>query len=221
MKVLKLVQGMHRKYAGDTKYPTPGTDNWTMYLAIINTLKDTWATDPDLNSDSCFEEREVDTVTATDLVYALDDDVCKLSDKVYVDTLSGRTIPFTVIKARDRHNYNNTEAVFLSGDNPRELNFTYMPTDAIGGTIRAGIYFVPPDVSDGNNEVPVDRPMWVMYSGAAELAFNDPSKEDKFADLNGLANDEWQKMIDAAATLPAGNLDQIPTVGHETIGGLG
>lgn len=217
MKLLQLVQKMHRKYAGDTKYPSFGGDDWIMYVDIANDLVLTAATDPDHKWSWAFQERTFGTTESGTLAYDLDADVNELSDEVYIDTVDGRTVTFKVIKEKDRHHTH--QKAFLSGANPRILNFTDIPAAAIGGTVRAGIYYVPKTMKGQNDIVPVDRPMWVVLAGAAELAFNDPSKEDKFPDLLGLANDEYQKMGDAADSLPQNQLNAVPMVGFEEIGG--
>lgn len=218
MIVSQLIQRMHRRYAGDTKYPTVGTSDYQMYLDIANDLKDQWATDPGHKWNSCFEERTYGAASSA-LAYDLDDDVNDLSDFVYIDLTNGNTRRFRVIKEKDRNS--KRRAVYLSGSDPKQINFTDMPDDCIGGTIRAGIYFIPEDMANANDTVPIDHPNWVALAGAAELAFNDPSKEDKFGNLLGLANDEYQKMADAADTLPQDQIDSIPTEGFINPGGEG
>lgn len=215
MTAQQTMNRMHRRYAGDTKYPSWGSDTAGMYLDIINDLKNDWATDEDHQWSSVWEERTFGETNSTDLAYDCDDDVNSLSDKVYIDTIDGRTVEFGVIKEKDRHKPNISHKCFLSSNNPKKINFTDMPTECIGGTIRAGIYFIPPDVTKANDIVPVDNPLWVVLAGAAELSFNDPSKQENFPDLNGLANAQYQKMIDAADTLPPDQVDSTPTVGFD------
>lgn len=214
MIVRNLIQKMHRRYAGDSKYPTEGGSEWLMYLEIANDLKNDWATDPEIDSASNWEERTFGTVSSvTDLSHGLDDDVAKLSDFVYIDCVDGRTVCFTVIKLANRHN--RTDCAFQSGAGPISVNFTNIPLAAVGGTIRAGVYVVPDDMKNGSDSVPVDRPEWVVVAGAAQLAFNDPSKEDKYPDLQGEANDEYQKMASAAASLPENQPESVPIVGFD------
>jgi hypothetical protein len=209
-----VIKRMHRKYAGDTKYPATGSDKWLEYRDIANDKKDEWATDPDTDWDSTWEERELGIATSA-TTYDLDEDINNLSDYVYIDK-DDTTFKFYVIKSKDRANMTN--CAYLSGNDPKVLNFTDMPTDAIGGTIRAGVYAVPEDMESTDDTCPVDRPLWVAYAGAAELAFNDPAKEDQFADLNGMANDEYEKMIDAANSLPAHQPLTVPQQGYGDVG---
>ncbi len=211
----QVVNKMHRWYAGDAKYPTPGSADWNMYVEIVNDLKDTMAqSGPSLKLRSCWEERTFGTASAANTQYELDDDVTGLSDFVYLDQTDGNKLEYGVIKAEQRGTIGRHQReVWSSGTIPLQLNFSYIPSSAANATIRAGVFFVPEDVSSADEVVPVDNPAYIIFAGAAELAFNDPSKEDKFPDLNGMANDEWQKMVDAAVTLPDGQANTVPIAG--------
>lgn len=218
LKLSDAIKKMHRKYAGDTKYPATTTDKYTSYVDIINELKDQWATDPENQWESCWEERELGTTT-TALTYDLAEDISDLSDFVYIDTTDGETATFKVLKKTNRTGATN--CVYLHGSDPKQMTFTNMPEECVGGTIRAGIYAIPDNITRPNQLVPVDRPMWVVLAGAAELAFNDTSREDKYPDLNEMANDEYSKMITANENTPEHQTQSVPQGGYAQAGGWG
>ncbi|HSX00032.1 MAG TPA: hypothetical protein VLH38_03280 [Patescibacteria group bacterium] len=213
MLVKKLMERIHRKYAGDTKYPQPGSGTYDLYLGHANDFKHDWATDPDNRWKSLLEPTERSLGTATGSKnYALDDSIIDVSDWVYIDTLSGQRRRYSVVKAKDRSL--SARSVYLTGQDPKSLNFTDdMPDEVIGGTIRALCFIEPDDMKSPGGTVPVDRPGWVALSVAGELARNDPAKDDQFPDINGQANDEWDKMVSANNSLPANQVDDVPIDG--------
>jgi hypothetical protein len=84
MTLQDVIKRMHRKYQGDTKYPTWGSDTNQMYVDIVNDLKDQHATDVDHQWPWYWEERTFGIVITNTLAYDLDDDINELSDYVYI-----------------------------------------------------------------------------------------------------------------------------------------
>lgn len=213
-----VVKGMHDWYAGDTKYPTAGSDDWNRYVLIINKLLEELAkAGPALRLRAFWEEREFGSASASTSVgeYDLDDDVAGLSDWVFLDQTDGNTLTYRVIDGKDRgKGGTHQKRAWISGTIPLQLNLSYVPTSADGATIRAGVYFIPDDLSAATDPVPIDNTAWIELKGAARLAFTDPSKEDKFPDLIGMANDEWQKLADANTTLPDNQPNAAPIAGY-------
>jgi hypothetical protein len=58
-------------------------------------------------------------------------------------------------------------------------------------------YFLPEDLTADTDTVPVDDPYWLVYTVASELAFNDLTYADKYAELNNKANNLYSMMIKA------------------------
>jgi hypothetical protein len=67
---------------------------------------------------------------------------------------------------------------------------------AVGGTLYLPGYFRPADMdlTQGTTVVVVDDPDWLVMATAAQVAFNDITYDDKFADLNGQANVLYAQM---------------------------
>lgn len=212
----QVIQSMHRRYAGDTKYPTPDNAKWDLYISTLDDLQHEWATDPDQKWESCLNPNKTIATMSSAQTYSLPTSVHALADYVFVDTLEGQTIRFNVIKPRDRH---SKSGVYVYGSNPKRLAFTNkINTSLVGGTLRAGCYLIPDPLKSPNAFVSVDRPEWLEYRGAAQLALNDPAKEDKWGDLIGLANEEYQKMVTENNGLPAEQEDVIDVEGIPDMG---
>jgi hypothetical protein len=205
MKTSEFIKAVHREYQGDTDYPVPnGSDGqYELYLGTANDQLEIFGTDPDNKWRSRWEERTFGTVT-TERTYGLGNEVWSLSDYVYIDKLNGGTARFEIVDPQQREDVDN--AVYISGENPQVMTFTgsgSMADDLVGGTIRAGCFIKPKPLTIPAQYVPVLRPMWLVYVTAATLSRNDNAKEHQYANLVGLANDEWGKMVSAnRQTLP-------------------
>lgn len=207
-----LIQQIHWAYKGNERYPTSG-NKYNRYIGIINRKIREWATDPNTSWASLWEDRTFGSVSAGTQAYDLDDDVMGLSDKVYVDRTDGSTVEFPVIKPDERNSYSN--AVYMTGNSPRVLNFNNTidtDSDLVGGDIRAAVYIMPEELANDADQVIIDSPEWLVYAVAAELSRNDPAKDDQFANLLGMANDFYDKMVTANETNPPGNPNSIPII---------
>lgn len=220
MQVKRFIEHTYRKWTGKTDYPAVGTDVYKKILDWGNYfIREVYARDPEHNWDSCFEERgDIGTVTADTRTYELDDDITDLSDKVIVTTESGQRREFTVKKARDRNKFSHADVVFKAGRDPVQITFAgvgEMPEELVGGTISAGCYVIPAEVSSPNAVMPVDRPSWVVARVAAELASTDRSREERYPDLIDEANEEYRLMGAANEDLP--DDDRVPVEGYAPI----
>jgi hypothetical protein len=101
---------------------------------------------------------------------------------------------FSGPQERDRFTLNT----YISGINPKQITFTdtIVSTDPIVGTeLEVPGYFLPEELTSDTDTIPVDDPYWLVYSVASELAFNDLTYSDKYAELNGKANNLYSMMI--------------------------
>jgi hypothetical protein len=99
--------------------------------------------------------------------------------------------------------------VYISG-NPKVLTFYDEPTSQmIGKELLVPGYYHPSEMILATDDVKVDFPSWLVYSIAAELARNDAAKQGQFANLMGMANDIFTKMI--TANLDLGGTPTVPT----------
>jgi hypothetical protein len=56
-------------------------------------------------------------------------------------------------------------------------------------------YYMPADVSEETDLLPVPDPNWLVMSTASEIAFTDIVYEDRAEALNSRANALWKAMI--------------------------
>jgi hypothetical protein len=182
----------------DDDAPTTGTPDYTEWLLVANRKKDEFAKDPNNKWGSLFQpSTSVGTVVAGTQSYNLPTTFFVPSDRVRV-VLNGNTTHFNVVKPQERSLGSN--AVYVSGSNPQTLTFYDTITSSstfVGGTIYVPGYFVPADLTTATDIIPVNDPYWLVYAVAAELAFNDLTYEDKYAELVAKANDRYQKMAQA------------------------
>jgi hypothetical protein len=119
-----------------------------------------------------------------------------LSDKVYVLDTNGVKHFLDLVHPQE-NNY-STQQAYLSGGNPQLLSFTQDieagdPLD--GGTLVMPGYYMPADVSEETDLLPVPDPNWLVMSTASEIAFTDIVYEDRAEALNSRANALWKAMI--------------------------
>jgi hypothetical protein len=115
-----------------------------------------------------------------------------LSDKIIINSTQDSEL--IIVKAKER-----TEdgcEVYVSSMNPQILTLVDNPnTEMIGGVIEVPGQYEPADMTSATDVINVDDPYWVAYAAASELARNDLTYEDKYPDLNGIANDLYSKMV--------------------------
>lgn len=127
------------------------------------------------------------------------------SDKILVDSTDD--LEYTLIKPNQR----SCGDVYICGINPKKLVFyNDIELKAIGGSLQVPGYYIPNDMVNTTDLVEVDDPNWLIYATAAELARNDPAKDDQFANLQAMANDIYSKMVQANINIGIFNLS-VPT----------
>jgi hypothetical protein len=180
-------------------------------VSIVNRKLREWARDPKVGWNSLFEERNVGTLSTSQTV-ELDEDVHKLSDWVYVRDSDDQERRYTVVQPNRRGQYRESNSVYVSG-NPKVLNFIdsiSVDDQMIGADIIAPLYFLPEELTAGTDDIYIDSPEWLIYATAAELARNDPAKDDQFSNLVGMANEFYSQMVDNNNVLPYGQPMDIP-----------
>lgn len=204
-----LVAEISVAYKGRDKQWAEGTDKWDRAVTILNRKRREWARDADVSWRSLYSIETIGTFSTTQ-TYNLASDINKLGDFVYLED-GNNWKQFSVISPLRRREY--SQACYVTGINPQVLTFidTISATDPwIGSDIKAGAYSIPADVTTGSSEVTIDNPEWLIYATAAELARNDPAKDDQFDNLLGMANDLYQKMKDANDELGYGQPFDVP-----------
>jgi len=113
------------------------------------------------------------------------------SDKVLVTT-STQTYEFSIYSPQKR-----ASDCYIYGNNPKVLTFSdpiSVTGQLVGGVLTVPACFLPNDLVNATDLIPVDNPEWLVYIVASELARNDPAKDDQFPTLVAMANDLYSKM---------------------------
>lgn len=202
-----LMQQAHIAYKGNNRVPAVGDDKYERYLAIANRLIRMWAKDPVVKWSSLWTEIDLDTVITIDVqAYDFETSVMRVSDNVYLTDGAGgaKVDEYHVYKPQER-DIHGSKVCYVTGVAPLRLNFND-DIDAdfphLGKTIQVAVYNTPDALEDETDAIPVDNPDWLVYALAAELARNDPAKEDQFPNLIGLANEEYRRMVDGNILSP-------------------
>lgn len=179
----------------DDTTPTEGSEEANYWLGIINRKKDEWATDPFENWSSLFQINNVTgTITAGDQTYALPTGLLRPSDVVKV-TNGSQEFKLDIVEPQLRDQY--TDAVYLTGSDLVFVDEINSDSQLVGGTISVPGFYLPDDLVLFSDTVPVDDPNWLALAVAAELAFSDVTYEDKYSDLQGMANNLYNRMKSA------------------------
>lgn len=197
----------------DDDAPQPGDEDYTYWLSVINSKKDDFAQDIKQHWASLFDiQPAVGVIADSTQSYALPANFLAPSDEIYVTDTNGQRHYFTVVKPQERSR-NGSSEVFISGNNPKKLNFSAditVDSPLVGGSIQVPGYYRPDDMTTGTDTLPFDDPNWGVMASAAEIAFNDVVYETKAADLTAKANELYKNMAMANRTLTHGNARKIP-----------
>jgi len=181
----------------DDDVPTTGTDEWNYWLRVAHRLKNKMYRDTKHVWTSSYAVAELGSVSASsEPAFELEDEYLASANYAYVLDGDGHRTDFRIIKPEEK-NFHHQE-VFIAGQDPQTLYFSNEITTGqgiIGGTLYLPGYFMPDDFYGDNDTIPVDDAYWLVMATAAEIAFNDLTYEDKFADLNAKANELWTQMV--------------------------
>lgn len=137
------------------------------------------------------------------------------SDQVIIEDTNN--IYLSTTKPQDR----DFADVYFTGRNPKKIVFSNDIDDMsiVGGELKIPGYYIPAHLSGASDIVSVDDPNWLAYETAAELARNDATKDDQFGNLQAIANDLYQSMIQANNTLGFKQYSSVPNnmpvIGYE------
>lgn len=143
--------------------------------------------------------------------YSLNRAFISPSDKLYVLTTDNNKI-FLNYKKPQENDYTNRQ-VDITGVNPRVLSFTddiESTEDIVGGELFVPGYYMPADISDEDDLLPVPDPNWLVAAVAAEVSSTDIVYEDRQENLTAKANYLYKLMNAKNRRGVYGNAKQIP-----------
>lgn len=208
-----LIQQAWVAYKGNTNWPSPGAAKYLKAVIAANELYRKWALDSKVHWDSLWVLRTTGPVASTQQAYDLDSDIFYLSDWVYINRTDGNIDRFQVVHPEARNSsFNAIGAIgsdwgdpmvyltgtFAHGDSNLTMNFqtpfTQLTGD-VGGTIEFGAYALPDPFQNPTDIILMNNPDWLVKRLAAELARNDPSKEDQVDNLMLEAQNLYDRMV--------------------------
>lgn len=195
----ELLDDIYRAYRGkiQSRTPTWGSDKATVAMAIANRKIREWATDPRNKWNSLFEILQVDTIDVAQQTYDLPSTFWQPSDYAKVVKTDDSYLEYPIVKAQQR-NAISGQVAYIHGQNPKKITFAQeIDAGLDGGELYVAGYSLPSSINSSTDVVPVDDPNWLVYATASELARNDPSKEDNYPTLAGMANDLYIRMSNA------------------------
>lgn len=139
--------------------------------------------------------------------YSLNRSFIAPSDDAYV-LVSGQKHYFSFTKAQARSPY--TAEVFISGVNPKVLNFSTAPDAIVGGTLHIPGYYLPADLTAATDLLPFSDPQWGVLAAAADIASRDITYEDRTDGLMAAANNLFEQMATAARRNTFSTPNRIP-----------
>jgi hypothetical protein len=215
MRVSEAISGINYALRGtDDDTPTVGSEEYNYWLSILNRKMRGLYNDAKRRWKVTWEVRSIGTLAAaTAPEFDLDSDFLAPSDTVYAVTPSGRRIDFTIISPEEIDP--RVQQVYISGQNPQVLRFTrpiLVGDPFIGATLYMPANFMPANMKNANDNVPLPDADWGVMATAAFIAFNDIVYETKFSDLNAQANELWKQMTQANRRGTYGNPRRTPTV---------
>lgn len=202
MTAATLLNSIYEAYRGKISSRTPawGTDKANLAISIANRKQREWCTDPRNKWNSLFEIRAVspvlDVTTTPTYTYNLATDFHLPSDFARIVKTDDSIVEYPIVKAQQRNV--ESQSLYIHGTNPKKITFAQtVDTGLEGGTLYVPGYYLLADLSLSTDVVKVDDPFWLVYATAAELARNDPSKEDNYSNLVGQANELYTRMSNA------------------------
>lgn len=197
----------------DDVVPIEGSDEWNYWLRTLNKKKNELYLNAKINLSDIYDVQSPGTISADAAPsFTLADNFIAPSDLIYCIDADGRRSDFTLIPPRERDPTKRN--VFIAGQNPKTLYFTnaiLSDESIVGATLYVPGYYLPDDVTSGNDDLPFNDPQWVIMAAASEIAFNDLVYEDKAPDLETAADTLWQQMVSTDRVDTYGNSRKIPT----------
>lgn len=191
-----FVQQTWFAYKGNNKWPAAGTDKYNRVLIVANRKLRELCGKGTKNWSFFWQLSSLGTITSGQQAYNFANTVIKPSDFAYIYDGDTEIAKLPIVKPQQRGNY--TSGIYLTGKNPRVANFIETigaNHQFVGKTLKIGTYDRPTPLSAEGDTIPLNDPDWLVYETAAELARNDPAKDDQFGNLQGIANDKFTDLV--------------------------
>ena len=188
MIVQDLIAKIHLAYKGkgSSKVPPTNSDKYGMYLSLANDNLQRWAEDP---RNEWLSLIRTEQITVDNGIIELPERAVRAIKPLIID---GK--PIDMIDIDDR--YEVSGGAYTTGPcGKRVLNLAGKDMTRFNGKMANVSYIAYPDeLKTPQDEIICDSVRWLAYQTAAQLARNDPAKEDQSDALFDMANDEYIEM---------------------------
>lgn len=213
MKVSELIGKIHIAYKGKdaSLAPTPGDAKYSMYLSRANDNQDRWAEDPAVDNPDLFGGDV--TVALTDGFANLSADTARVTDPV----MYGK-VEIPIVSYKDRHRLN--AGAYVVGPKGSRKLYVINPDSYPDNSFTVGVLKYPDSLVNQTDDVACTIPRWLILQTAAQLAEQDPAKEDLAPSLYNQATSEYSDGLSRTRKQMRGTSKKIAAPRYPRIGGL-
>lgn len=199
MTLQELINAVMLKATGKATILAPNNPKWNKIKGIANYYQHAWLHEPGVHWNSRYERaRQIGTISNTD-EYELDDDILEIStaygDNIYVDCRDGQRREFQLVEYNDLDNHRFGNFCAKIGNKLVFASKFAEDDPCYGGALHAPIYADIEDLENGDDDVVVDNPYWLVTICAAEYIRNDIVKQNQYGNPLEEANNLMKRMI--------------------------
>jgi hypothetical protein len=193
------------------KASLPTGSKYSALLVMLDNVQKMWAAREDWQSLRA-------TVTLTALITATDtfsldnstgtvDRISQKEDDYVLLTDGTSTKRVNVVAPNQLDEYRYSIVCAKIGSSLKFSSAFAADSAYLGYSIKVPCQLKVADITDGDNTVAVNDPMWAVYQLAADYVRNDVVARGEYEHLNDMADEHWQSMLDAEG----GQLDAVVT----------
>lgn len=177
--------------------PATGSSKYNALLGIADSMQKMWQTEPDVEWDSLYSLETLDSaVTATD-TFDLSDGINyirKRENDFILLTDGTSTRQYRLVKPDQLYQYRESNVVARIGSTLKFPKEFASDSSLLGYSIQVPAVLYVDDITNGNQTIQVDDPMWLVYMMAAEFVRNDVVKANQYDNLLALADQTMRRM---------------------------
>ena len=213
MIVSELITKIHIAYKGKlTNTPTFGDPKRALYLSRANDNQDRWSEDPAIKNPDLFGG-DIELTLNSEGYADLPEEAAVITDPVMYGRAEIPVVPFT-----DRHIVD--VGAYVVGKKGERRVYIINPDKYPLNSFTVGIQTYPDPMVNDTDEVGCSSVRWLALQTAAQLAEQDPAKEDLAPSLYNQATAEYQESIQRIKKQLRGSNKRIRVTGYPRIGGL-
>lgn len=213
MLVSELVSKIHIAYKGKlTNAPGVSDPKWAVYLSRANDNQDRWAEDPAIKNPDLFGGDINITLNVNGFADLPADAAC-VTDPVMYD---GK--PINLISFTERHTA--TQGAYVVGKKGVRKIYVVNPDKYPLNAFTVGVQTYPSPMVNATDIVACSSTRWLALQTAAQLAEQDPAKEDLAPSLYNQAASEYTESLQRLRQQLRGSNRKVRVANYPRIAGL-